>query len=335
MRRLLITLLLAAALLALLVAPPLAGATATCQPSVITTFPLGIEGLGSFAESMAADSRGNLYVSITYFAEDTNTGQLWRVSPDGRKKLMASMDVSAVGVLTGVAIDACDRVYVGVWDFSFETFEPAVYRLDRDTLTQVAALPVGSFPNGLAFHDGRLYVSDSTGCIWRVRISGGVVRPTEPWVQDALLAPEPYIGINGIAFLGDCLYGVVYDTGRVVRVPLRRDGSAGAVSMVAQDERLATGDGIAFDVLGRLWITMNGTDITPSGGLCRVSRKGAVTEIAKDPGWLNYPTQPVFGRTLRSLTTLFILNGAFNNYDNGTEASLIALPTGVIGLPLH
>ena len=143
MRRLLITLLLAAALLALLVAPPLAGATATCQPSVITTFPTGIPDWGSFAESMAADSHGNLYVSITYFAEDTNTGQLWRISPDGRKKLMASMDVTAVGVLTGVAIDACDRVYVGVWDFSFEDLSnrSPVYRLDREKLTQVVALP--------------------------------------------------------------------------------------------------------------------------------------------------------------------------------------------------
>ena len=67
---------------------------------------------------MAADSHGNLYVSITYYSEDTNTGQLWRVSPDGHKKLLASMDLTGYGALTGVAIDSCDRVHVALWDFS-------------------------------------------------------------------------------------------------------------------------------------------------------------------------------------------------------------------------
>ena len=155
-------------------------------------------------------------------------------------------------------------------------------------------------------------------------------------MEDALLGPGDYgLGINGIAFLGNCLYGVVYDWGRVVRIPLGRDGSAGPVGTVCEDERLVEGDGVAFDILGRLWITTNGSDVTPSGGLYRVSSRGAVTEIAKDPGWLNYPVQPVFGRTLSTAAKLFVLNGAFWNYLDGSEANIIALPVGIIGLPLR
>ena len=154
-------------------------------------------------------------------------------------------------------------------------------------------------------------------------------------MQDALLAPEPYIGINGIAFLGDCLYGVVYDAGRLVRIHVQRDGSAGTVNVVAEDSRLAEGDGVAFDILGRLWITTNGTDATPSGGIYRVSSRGTVSEIAKDPGWLNYPVQPVFGRTLSTAAKLFVLNGAYWNFIDGSKANVIALPVGIVGLPLR
>ena len=96
-----------------------------------------------------------------------------------------------------------------------------------------------------------------------------------------------------------------------------------------------TADGIAFDLLGRLWVVTNGSDATPSGGLYRVSPTGAVTEIANDPGWLDYPTMPVFGRTLSSAFRLYVLNGAFNNFDpKGKGPSIVALKVAVPGLPL-
>ena len=163
---------LAAALLALLVAPPLAGATAA--PPVLTAFPAGLPGFGQFAESMAIDSHGVLYVSVTYYSAETNTGQIWRVTPDGRSRLAASLDLTADGQLMGVAVDDRDRVYVGLWDFSSlvgapDTIGSGVFRLAGGTLTRVAALPPGTGPNGLAFHDGRLYISDPpNGEIWRV-----------------------------------------------------------------------------------------------------------------------------------------------------------------------
>ena len=155
-------------------------------------------------------------------------------------------------------------------------------------------------------------------------------------MEDALLGPGDHgLGINGIAFLGNCLYGVVYDWGRVVRIPLGRDGSAGPVGTVCEDERLVEGDGVAFDILGRLWITTNGTDVTPSGGLYRVSSPWSRDRDRQGSRLAQLPVQPVFGRTLFTATKLFVLNGAFWNYIDGSEANVIALPVGIVGLPLR
>src|SRR5512140_3624122 len=81
-------------------------------PLTLATFETG--DYGSFAESMAADSHGNLYVSLTTWGEETNWGEIWRITPGGAKRVVAAMDLTPFGMLTGVAIDRCDGVYVGL-----------------------------------------------------------------------------------------------------------------------------------------------------------------------------------------------------------------------------
>ena len=133
--------------------------------------------------------------------------------------------------------------------------------------------------------------------------------PSEPWVQSDLLAPgdpatDPTVsglGVNGIAFHGDRLYAVVADYGRVVRIRVRDDGSAGDPATVCERAKLRTADGIAVDIAGGLWIAVNAgtTGVSPSGALYRLTPGGSLTTIADDPGWMNYPTQPVFGTSPR------------------------------------
>ncbi len=41
-------------------------------------------------------------------------------------------------------------------------------------------------------------------------------------------------------------------------------------------------------------------------------RAGTLTVVADDPGWLDYPVQPVVGRG-RTGGTLFVANGSFGN----------------------
>jgi sugar lactone lactonase YvrE len=337
--------LLLAALCAGAVAPTRAAAT-TNAPDLTTTFSPG--DWGSFAEGMAADDHGSLFVSLTTWGyadettADSNTGELWRITPGGHKELAASMDLSPYGMLLGVAADRRGRIYVACYDMGTGLVGNGVYRLGEDGgLAQVVALPEGAWANGLAFHQGRLYITDSAGgSVWRVRLGDGVATPRRPWSDEAQLKPAGPggIGANGIAFLGDDLYVSVADHGRVVRIPVRADGTAGAARRVCQNAALKSADGIAFDAFGRLWITVNAgtTGAAPSGALYRLTPAGRLTTIADDPGWLDYPTQPVFGTTLRTAGTLYVENGAFYSaYGDGTAPDVRALRAGIPGLPLR
>ena len=330
------SLLVLAVLAALLLSA--APAYATGAPHLVATLPYG--DFGSFAESMTADQCGDLYASLTLWGNmdpvTDNVGQIWKIRPSGDMSLVAEQDITPYGMLTGIVRDCVGRLYVGVVDFSGEAGS-TVCRVGHDgTWTQIAQLEPGTFPNGLALRDGDLYVSDSAfGAIWKIRLGRGLTTPTEPWVQDDLLAPgnpeeDPSaigLGVNGIAFRERSLYAVVSDFGRVVRVPLGHCGAAGTPTEVVQSADLRTADGVTFDRRGRLWVTTNAgpSEDEATGALFRVSRHGHIRQVAIDPSLLDYPTQALFGTTHRG-HTLFVLNGAFSA---DQAPFVIALKVGV------
>jgi sugar lactone lactonase YvrE len=340
-----LTLILASVLLLALLAAGAAAATpartCTFTPSLVATFAAG--DYGAFAEGMAADSHGQLLVSLTTWG-DSNTGAVWRVGTHDVKTLVATLNLGPGGMLMGVAVDRTDRVYVVTADFGDpQVVGSGVYRVGAEgSVTKVVTLPAGAWPNGLAFHDGLAYITDSAmGAVWRAHIGSGVASPSTPWLQDAVLAASNAsgIGANGIAFRNDRLFVSVSDHGLIVRIPEGADGSAGAPRVICRRPELKTADGIACDALGGIWITTNegktGTK-GPSGGLYRLSRVAGLQKIADNPGWLNYPTTPVFGTTPGTLTTLYVENGAyFSAYGDGTVPDIQALHVGVPGLPLR
>lgn len=305
--------------------PPVAGPLA---PRIVATIPAG--EAGSFAESMAADRKGNLFASVTDWMPDgvSNVGQVWGISRDGGLSPLGPQLDAGCGLLTGVAFDDEGQLYVGNATFGCG-LAPGVFRVAAGaTPTRVLSLPDSAFPNGLALHAGYLYVADSNGAIWRVRPHGqSSAAPSVPWLADPVLAPLVSLGVNGIAFLGNDLYAVNADTGTVIRVPVLRDGSPGAPVVVVSDPVLVTADGVAFDADGSLWIAVNHES---GGALARVTRDGGVTVTVSDPSWLDYPTQPVFGPTGSAKTSLYVENGSFYN---GTP-DVIALDVGVRGQSL-
>jgi sugar lactone lactonase YvrE len=303
-------------------------------PRVVATFPASPEAQ-AFAESMALDRDGNLFATLTTWkAETWNQGQVWKISPNGKMKQVGpNLDV---GILSGLAFDANGNLYAGLITFDTDNVPSGVLRIDRNgQATRVVTLPPGSFPNGLAVRGDDLYISDSShGAIWRAHLRRNAVATlTGPWLADPLLAvasPEGWEGVNGIAFWGDALLAVNADTGSVIRIPLRHDGSPGIPSVVVTDPALIGSDGIAFDADGSLWIAVNHADMAVGGALVRVSRAARVQVVASDPGWLDYPTQPVFGGWGRDRSTLYVVNGSFNT----GNCNVIALDAGVRGQPL-
>lgn len=288
-------------------APGLSAATVSSWPWA--------DPYGCFAEGLALGADGYLYASVTTWGEESNTGQIARIAPIGGAKTAFGPSIETPGILTGVAFDAQGRLYVASATFSDENL-PGVYRIDARSVTRVLTLPADSFPNGLAFRDGYLYVSDSAlGAIWRTRPDAKTTLDT-PWLQNALLAPgrrPDGIGANGIAFRPDGLYVAVSDAGRIVRIATLPNGTAGRISVLAERPELRSADGIAFDAIGNLWVTANYPD---SGRLLMLTTAGKLVVRADRPGWLDYPTQPVFVPSTKTLG-LYVENGSF---EAGTPA---------------
>jgi sugar lactone lactonase YvrE len=292
--------------------PVVSAQAAPASLPVITTFTPG-----DFPESLAVDGRGNLYASLGFI------GEVVKVAPGGQQQPVASLPVGA-GLLTGLAFDPGGNLYVADATFEASPTPPGVFRIGADgVVTRVATLPADSFPNGLAFHGGSLYISDSSlGAIWRLPPGGNAAI----WLQDPVLAPKVSAGIgaNGLAFWRGSLYVAVADSGTIVRVPLTAGGNAGTPVVTAQAPLLRTADGIAFDVQGNLYTAVNNNQ------LVRLAPDGVLTELAAKNDGLVYPTMLAFGTTSATRTTLYITNGALRN---GTPG-IVAFDTGVRGLPL-
>jgi sugar lactone lactonase YvrE len=265
---------------------------------------------GSFAESMAYEGRA-LYVSRTTWGEATNSGAIERIPLNGGPPTTVASGIdTGYGLLAGLTFDPQGRLYVAVAAFSGDV-PTGVFRVrPGGQLTPVLYLPSGAFPNGLAYAGGYLYVTDAAlGAVWRAGLTATPLTQTSPWLQDQALAPLQDLGVDGVAFRGHTLFLTQYDAGRILTTTVGPDGSAGPLHVFADDRSLVTSDGITFDPVGNLWVTVNGRSPGHSGSLVLVTPNGSVSALATDPPWLDYPTQPVFADGLG----LYLVDGSFRN----------------------
>lgn len=310
--------------LALLAAAGAVAAAGKKEPAVrtVTSWPF-VDPYGSFAESLALGRDGKLYASVTTWGDVTDVGQIVRIDPRTGAQTPFGGMLESPGLLTGLAFDDHGRLYVAEATFSDDP-APGVCVDAHGTPTRVLTLPAESFPNGLAFRDGALYVSNSElGAVWRFEPGPGVAAPEAPWLEDASLSPgggpDPQgLGANGLAFRGDDLLVAVSDAGRIVKVQVEHHGAPGKVDVVAEQLEFVGADGLDVDTNGTLWITTNHPG---SGRLLGMDRHGRLTVVADQPGWLDYPTQPVLADARGPKDTLYVANGSF---DNGVP-SVVAL----------
>jgi sugar lactone lactonase YvrE len=181
-------------------------------------------------------------------------------------------------------------------------------------------------------------VSDSAqGTVFKVAPDGS--SPPEIWSADPLLRPGPEFpfGANGVAFDRHqrFLYVANSSTRRIIRVPMRHDGSAGPAEIFADgdalnarqatENALVRPDGIMFDVRGNLYVCAN-----LSNEIQVLSRDGRRI-IARYHGHgsdaLDTPASLVFkGRTL------YVSNLSATDGGVGSKVSTIRVPFP--GLPL-
>lgn len=123
-----------------------------------------------------------------------------------------------------------------------------------------------AYPDDLALGaDGSLYVTDiSQALIWRIPPGGGTPRV---WLTSPEL--ESLFGPCGVRFsdahtvvLAQCTYGltdpsqIATGAGRVYTIPVRADGSAGALHQIWQGKPGEAPDGIAIGASGRIYVAL-------------------------------------------------------------------------------
>lgn len=216
-------------------------------------------------ECVLAERDGTLWVS-------DGRGIATRIDPDGSQALLGP----EVGEPNGMAIDAAGDLIVATMTGG------KVWRLRRDGRAEVLldsldGAPLGAVNFCLFDHLGRLWISVSTR---RQPWWSAVVSPQPDGYVILVDEKGPRVVADGLVCAnevrldarGEHLYAVETLRSRVVRFPIRPDGSLGEREVYGPDGLPGRGsyiDGITFDAEGNLWATTicrNGiVVITPSG----------------------------------------------------------------------
>jgi sugar lactone lactonase YvrE len=309
-------------LIVVLFALPVTAAASSQVETLVTFNPAA----GEFPEGVAVDKPGNIYVSITPL------GQIRRFAPDGSQSLLATLPATGQFGPTGLAVDASGNVYAA--DVTFDSATRGVYRIARDgTSERLPGSGAILFANGLAFDQrGDLYVTDSIlGAVWRIPRGGAA----ELWALDPLLAGNGSfgfgfpIGANGIAYRNGDIFVANTELARLVRIPVRPDGAAGAPDVVVQGPALFGADGLALDVDGNFYVA-----VSAQSTLLRVAPAGGITTLATAADGLDNTSSLAFGTGRGDRKALFLANFAFFGPPASANPALLRLEVGVPGVPL-
>jgi sugar lactone lactonase YvrE len=209
-------------------------------------------------------------------------------------------------------------------------------RIDPATHT-IATLATGfAAANAIAEdEEGSFFISDSfAGNITKVAHDGS---GQQVWKQDVLLTTQgfPPFGANGVAFDRQQEFLYVANTGdsRVLRIPVREDGSAGPVEIFADGatidatqhttEALHGADGIMFDVAGNLFVCAN-----QANEVQVLSRDAQLVARYNGTGAdaLDFPASLVFKGRQLYVTNLSLFDGGGNSKLSLMTATRPGLP---------
>jgi sugar lactone lactonase YvrE len=232
--------------------------------------------LPSVPEGVCVDSKNNLYASITWI------GEVVLLKDDGTYEHVAwvpSKEESGQGQLIGMDVDAQDNIYIAYLQFSkyidhgadlFNKHHPAcndvrvtrsgVYKIDANTreVTSVATKADGwpfCFPDDVDIDKaGNIYLTDLTySGIWKISPDGKVTM----WSDDPLLNPTDPVSTMGVNVCvidkeEKNIYAATTTlTGRIVKIPINEDGSAGKAELFSTSH--SPFDGIEIDDEGYIY----------------------------------------------------------------------------------
>jgi sugar lactone lactonase YvrE len=260
-------------------------------------------------------AKRDLYVSFPFL------NQVRHYSQKGELLNTYEVPVSADDLTEGLAIKWNGDVFIVVNSFFNESDKShhGVWKLSDGKITQFASLPLGGSPSEMVFDKSdHLYVNDSIlGLIWKIDRKGEV----SIWTIDPLLLGNPSgyympglpIGAYGLA-LGkknkSLLVGNT-DYGRIVRIDFRHDGSAGKISVFAEDPLLGGIAGLSKNRRGMIYAT-----VPYRNAIVSVAKHGIVNDVyVGDP--LEFPADIVMKwEKCMNANAGFLTNMALQDHNN-------------------
>jgi sugar lactone lactonase YvrE len=276
---------------------------------------------GHFAENLALSEAGDVFVSL----HSHSRIERYQVA-SGTLSLFAQLPAPVAGL-------AFDRTGV-LWATGGHIGQPPgyVWRIQPDgTFDSWVEIPDALFMNGCAVHrDGRsLLICESlTGRILQASLD---VRSWQPWITDDRLRPtNPQMpGANGIKLFENQAYFSVTDSNRIFCVAVQPDGSAGPLSVLAENLRA---DDFAFSTSGSLYIATH-----PAQTVMRLDPDGRRITLAGPAEGAVGSTACALGRTAGTSTALYVTTcgGIYAPYRGVLqEAKLLRVQVGEIGAPV-
>lgn len=274
---------------------------------------------GSFAESVAVEASGAVFVSL-----HTDSAVV-RIDPqNGTISPFATLPAPATGL--AFADDGALIVTGGAPG----TPPGYVWRVTPDgTVSELAVIASAAFLNGLTPLGGRMLIADSLGaCIHALELASGAV---QTWLADPLLGADAASGApgaNGIKVYGGVAYVSVTGADRIVRIPTL-DGVAGKPEVYADALRA---DDFAIDADGGLYIATH-----QAQSLLRLAPDGTRTTLAGAEQGMVGSTAVAFGRTEADRTSIYVTTtgGTWTvPEEQMEEAKLLRMDVGRLGAPL-
>jgi gluconolactonase len=228
-------------------------------------------------EGLAVASDGTIYAG-------GEAGQVYRVSPDGRR---VEQIASTGGFCLGVTLDCEENLYI--CDAGLRALIRVSQQGEVIPLVQAVAGRPLTNPNFCVFDSkGWLYFSDSGG--WK-EANGAIYRWHEGEAQ--LFSAGPFHFANGLALdeAERYLYVVESNLNRVLRIEILPDGKAGMPEVFAEGLGRVP-DGLAFDARGNLYVTTYASNC-----IYRVDQTGNAELLCQDVENLRLcqPTNCAFG----------------------------------------
>ena len=223
---------------------------------------------GQQPENITVEPNGDADVTFA------DAHQVARVTPQGKITILATLPAATSGstFTAGIVRTREGTLYVNYLDLGGT--QSGIWRVDRDgTAEQVVALPDAGFLNGLALDPGTgaLFTVDSfSGTVLKVWPRTG---KAEVWASGQDLQPSAPggFGANGLKVHDGSVWVSNSSQGTLLRIPILRDGSAGATVVAATG--LASIDDFSFigrgDTLLAAQPGLNQVDLITPGGASR------------------------------------------------------------------